>query len=198
MLIEFADEIAYLQKIREGKIQTSAGLKIPDIDKHFRLKSSNFNVILGHANVGKTSVALYLMLLYSVKHNKRWLVYSSENESYTLIKKLIEFLEKQPLNLVSNDSFKKSAKFVNEHFKFVDNTRMYTYKDLLELAEQIKKAWEYHGLFIDPYNSLRKDPEMLKSLGGHEYDYAACTEFRIFCKKIMLLFGLTHTQTPKH
>ena len=35
---------------------------------------------------------------------------------------------------------------------------------------------------IDPYNSLAKDEKLMKSLGGHEYDYQATTEFRLFCK----------------
>jgi predicted ATPase len=61
--------------------------KVPQIDQHFRLKKGNFNVILGHANVGKTTVILYLMLLYSRKHDLRWLVFSSENEPYSLNKK---------------------------------------------------------------------------------------------------------------
>jgi len=196
MLIEFSEQLAYLQKVRSGEIKTATGLGIKDFDEHFRFKSSNFNIILGHANVGKTSIALYLMLLYSVLHQKKWLVYSSENEPYSLIRKMIEFLEKKPINKVTDKGFEKSSDFINDHFKFIDNGQMYTYKDLLDYADAIKQAWNYHGLFIDPYNSLKKDADLLKSVGGHEYDYTACTEFRIFCKKHNVTIWLnTHANT---
>ena len=29
---------------------------------------------------------------------------------------------------------------------------------------------------------LIKDPEIVRGIGSHEYDYQACTELRIFCK----------------
>jgi hypothetical protein len=45
-----------------------------------------------------------------------------------------------------------------------------------------KNALVYDGFMIDPYNSLAKDEKLMKSLGGHEYDYQATTEFRLFCK----------------
>tara|TARA_R110002153_G_scaffold129198_1_gene277853 strand:- start:2033 stop:2944 length:912 start_codon:yes stop_codon:yes gene_type:complete len=196
MLIEYNDHLNYLRKIRSGEVRTGAKLGLPKIDEHFRFKPSNFNIILGHANVGKTSIALYLMLLYSVLHKKRWLVYSSENEPYSLIRKMIEFLEKKPINKISEEGFTRSSRFVDRYFKFVDNQKMYTYKDLIELGEAIKGAWDYDGLFVDPYNSLKKDPVLLKSVGGHEYDYQACTEFRIFCKKYGVTVWLnTHANT---
>ena len=93
MIINFSDHIEKLQMVRSGKIKEGLKLDIPEIDEHFRFKTSNFNVILGHANTGKTTVILYLMLLYSIKHNLKWLVFSSENEPYTLMKKMIEFIE---------------------------------------------------------------------------------------------------------
>ena len=61
---------------------------------------------------------------------------------------------------------------------------MYTYKSLLKEAQQIKEAWDYDGLLIDPYNSLAKDAAILKMVGNsHEYDYQVLTELRIFTKK---------------
>lgn len=196
MLIEFKEHIDYLQKIRFGKIKPALGLGIKDFDEHFRLKSSNFNIILGHANVGKTSIALYLMLLYTIKHKQKWIIFSSENEPYSIIKKLMEYFERTTINKMTDEKFLSSADFVNDHFKFVDNSKMYTYKELIEFATAVKQVWNYDGLFVDPYNSLKKDNELLKSIGGHEYDYLACTEFRIFCKKYNITVWLnTHANT---
>ena len=196
MLIEFKDQLDYLAKIRSGEIKTGSRLGIKGIDEYIRFKPSNFNIILGHANVGKTSISLYIMLLYSVLHKKRWLIYSSENEPHSLIRKLIEFIEQLPIEKVSDSGFKRSSEFIDSYFKFVDTNVMFTYKELLTLSKHIKNAWNYDGLFIDPYNSLKKDFDLLKSVGGHEYDYHACTEIRIFCKEYNVSTWLnTHANT---
>ena len=41
------------------------------------------------------------MLLYSIEHNIKWLVFSSENDAVQLIKKLIEFLTLECYNELS-------------------------------------------------------------------------------------------------
>ena len=50
-------------------------------------------------------------------------------------------------------------------------------------AKQIKDVWNYDGLLVDPYNPLTKDPALLRSVGGHEYDYQIASEMRLFCKE---------------
>ena len=181
MLVEFNDEVQKIRDIREKRITEGLRLDIPEIDEFFRLKRSNFNVVLGHANVGKTTVVLFLMVLYSIKHNTKWLVFSSENDPYTLIKKIIEFLENKPINKIENEHFNSRLDWINEHFKFISNDKMYTWDDLRGLAQAIKGAWNYQGFIIDPYNSLTKKKE--KGLNGHEYDYEVTSEMRLFCKK---------------
>ena len=47
---------------------------------------------------GKTTIVLYLMLAYSIKHKIKWLVFSSENEAYSIIRKLVEYLEEKIKN----------------------------------------------------------------------------------------------------
>ena len=196
MLINYEKIIQNLLDIKQGNVLQAQELGIADIDQYLRFKQSNFNLILGHANVGKTTVALYLMLLYTIKHKKRWLVFSSENEPDTLIKRLIEFIEKKPLTQISDKAFKKQSEYVYKYFKFIDNNMMFSYSKLLELATHIKSAWDCNGFFIDPYNSLQKDNQILKNIGGHEYDYNACTEFRMFCKKYQITIWLnTHANT---
>ena len=195
-LVNFQEVVKTLQDIRSGKIKEGEGLGIPEIDEHLRFKESNFNVVLGHANVGKTTVILYLMLSYSKKLGKRWLIYSSENESHSILRKLVEFLDLRPINKVSEMDFKKHLDFINDHFKIIDNKTLYSYRTLLELSKHIKNAWNYDGLLIDPYNSLIKDPELMKTLGGHEYDYQATSEIRMFCKDHKVTVWLnTHANT---
>jgi len=196
MLIEFNQQIEKIKDVLKGNIKEGLNLGIPAIDEYIRFKPSNFNVILGHANVGKTNMTLYLMLLYSIKHNVKWLVFSSENEPYTLIKKLVEFLEVDIINRVPEFYLEERLNWINEHFKFIDNNSLYTYKDLLELGKMVKGAWDYQGFLIDPYNSLIKDKEVFKGVGGHEYDYQATSEMRVFCKTQNVTIWLnTHAAT---
>lgn len=196
MLINLNEQIQKLKDVKAGRIKEGERLGVFKIDEHMRFKKGNLNVILGHANVGKTTVVLYLMLLYSIKNDTRWLIYSSENEAYTLIKKLIEFLEGKVINKIDSDSFNMRLKWVNEHFKFIDPNTLHTYKTLLSLGEQIHKAWGYDGFFIDPYNSLLMDKEILKGINSHEYHYQVTSEMRIFCKTTNVAIWLnTHAAT---
>jgi hypothetical protein len=183
MLVNYQEQLNVIKNIRNGKLKEGLKLDIPELDEYIRFKPSNFNIILGHANVGKTTSILYLMLCYSLKHGLKWLVCSTENDSYSLIRKLIEFMEETPINLISEHNFKTQADFINKHFKFVDNSVMYDYHSAIEMFKEVKKDYNYQGILLDPYNALTKDNELMKNLGGHEYDYQACTEMRMFCKE---------------
>jgi len=101
MLIDYNSVLSKLNDVREGKIKEGLRLGIPEIDEYIRFKPGNFNIILGHANVGKTSIVLFLMLSYSIKHKLRWLVYSSENEPHSIIRKLVEYLAQKPINKIA-------------------------------------------------------------------------------------------------
>lgn len=196
MLINFEDVKDKLNKIRTGQQKEAYKLDIQEVDDYIRFKEGNFNIVLGHANVGKTTVVLYMMLLYAKRLGIRWLVFSSENEPHSIIRKLVEFLEQKPINKIEETDFNNHLSWIFEYFKIVDTSSLYTYRQLIELGTAIKKAWDYKGMLIDPYNSLIKDPEMSKSLGGHEYDYQATTEMRIFCKKYNVSIWLnTHANT---
>lgn len=181
MLINFDKHLKKLNDIRAGKVNEGLRLGVDRLDNHFRLVYGNLNFILGHANTGKTHLVFYLMFLYSLKHNVRWLVFSSENEPYALIRKLIEFAEGKPINQIEKEDFEKQYQWVYNHFKFVDTEKAYTYKDLLELATAVKKAWDYQGFLIDPLNSLKKD--IPKNSNSYEYSYESLTDIRIFCKQ---------------
>ena len=196
MLINYKKQLDILRSIRSGKMKEGLKLDIPELDEYIHYKPSNFNIVLGHANVGKTTSILYLMLCYSLKHNLKWLICSTENDSYSLIRKLVEFLDETPINLVSEGNFKTHTDFINDHFRFVDNSVMYDYKFALLMFAEVKKEFNYDGILLDPYNALIKDHELMKSVGGHEYDYQACTELRMFCKEKKVSMWLnTHANT---
>lgn len=183
MLINYEEELNKLNKIRKGETTEGYKLGIPEIDEFLRFKKGDLNITLGRANVGKTSFVLYMMLLYSLKQDFKWLIFSSENEPYSIIRTLCEYLTAQPINKLRDDDYQYAVQVVKKYFKFISPEKLYTYKDILSLGQSYFNAWEYQGFMIDPYNSLIKDSEMSKNIDGHSYDYQCLTEMRQFCKK---------------
>lgn len=182
--ISYASVFEKVDQVRMGKVKEGLKFGQWNLDAHLRFKRGNFNIVLGHANVGKTSVVLYLMLLQSIVNDIRWLVFSSENTPVSLIKKLTEFFLGKPINKVEEDEFYMAQDLILRYFIIIDtDKKMYTYKDLIEEATDIYHQEGFDGFFIDPYNSLVKDKEMFSTLGGHEYDYEVATHFRNWAKQ---------------
>lgn len=169
--------------IKYGRVKEGLRIGINEIDEHVRYKQGNFNLLIGHANVGKTTIICYLFTVWAIKHKLRFLIWSSENTSHSIVRKIIEFKMNKPIQTATEDEINNAIVWCDTYFKVLDVTDLVTYKDLLKEAEAIKEAWEYHTLLIDPYNSLAKDTNLLKLVGGHEYDYQVASEFRLFAKK---------------
>ena len=169
--------------IKYGRVKEGLKINVPEIDEHIRFKK-NLLIAIGHANVGKTTTLIYFYVLWAKLHGLRFLIWSSENSPESILRKIIEFYMGQPIQKASDTLIEQAVEWSNAHFKIIDVEDMYTYKSLLKEAQQIKDAWNYDGLLIDPYNSLAKDASILKMVGNaHEYDYQVLTELRIFTKK---------------
>lgn len=185
-----------LLSVKEGRIKEGYSFGHEAIDQYFRFKPRNFNIILGHANVGKTSLTIYLMLLQSLKNDLKWLIYSSENEPYSIMKKLIEYYNGEVLERMTMMQFETSLLFLQQYFMIMDISELQTYKSLLENAQEVYDEWPYDGFLIDPYNSLAKDKTALTGLTSHDYDYMAASEMRMFCSKNNVSIWLnTHAVT---
>lgn len=171
-----------LYDVKYDRIEQGKGLDIPEVDEFLRFKKGAFNVCVGHANTGKTTVILYLMTAYAMKHNLKWLIFSSENSDYSIARKILEFRTGTPIQQIPDAVIEKEMNWVNDHFKIMAVDKLYSARTLMQEAKLILDAWKYDGLMIDPYNSLTKDPQLLRSVGGHEYDYQIASEMRLFCK----------------
>ena len=182
--------------IKYGRVKEGLKIGVPEIDEHIRFKQCNFNIIIGHANVGKTTVIIYLMLLQTIKHKIKWLIFSAENTPQSIARKLIEFKTGKPISNMTDQEINDNLNWVNEYFKIIDVNNTYNYRQLLDEAKEIAKDFEYHGFLIDPYNSLNKDRNLLRGINSHEYDYEVASEFRLFCKKQKVSIWLnTHAVT---
>lgn len=171
--------------IKHGKIKQGLGIGIPPIDNHLRFATrGSFEIVIGHANVGKTTFLTYLFTLWAAKHNAKFLMWSSENTPQSIARKIIEFKMGLPIEKASEESIDTALKWCNKHFKIIDVNDSYTYKEVLKEAESVLNVWKYDALLIDPYNSLIQDRDDLKVLGNqHLYDYMVATKFRLFAKQ---------------
>jgi len=171
--------------IKHGRVKEGLKIGIPEIDEYLRLKYSegSLNLAIGHSNVGKTTVLVYLFTLWAIKHNLRFLIFSSENTPQSIVRKIIEFKMGKPIHTASEDLITKSISWADNHFKIIDADKIYTYVELLKEAKAIKDAWDYQGLLIDPYNSLARDSRLAKQYNGYEYNYYCLTELRLFSRQ---------------
>ena len=169
--------------IKYGRVKEGLKIGIPEIDEHIRFKRNTLAAI-GHANVGKTTTLIYFYVLWAKMHNLKFLIWSSENTPESILRKIIEFYMGKPIQKASDTLINNAVEWANSRFKIIDVEDLYTYKSLLKEAQQIKDAWSYDGLLIDPYNSLSKDAAILKMVGNsHDYDYQVLSELRIFSRK---------------
>lgn len=172
-----------LLDVKYDRIEQGLGLDIDEVDQFLRYKKGAFNLCIGHANTGKTTIILYLMLAYTMKHDLKWLIFSSENSDYSIARKLLEFKTGKPIQQLADDRIASEMEYINDHFKIIKADKLYSARSLMAEAKQILDVWQYDGLLIDPYNSLIKDVTLLKQVGGHEYDYQTASEMRLFCKE---------------
>ena len=191
MIVNKDDLKEYLVKVKRGEIEEGLKIGYSEIDDYFRFKRGNFNVFCGHSNVGKTHTVLYLIYLYVIRHNLKWLIFSSENTPDSIMRKLIEFDTGLPLKQIEEKDIKSITDRYDKQIKIIDTARLYTYKELLTAAKNKFKEWPFDGFLIDPYNSLIK-----QTRNAHEYDYQATTEMRLFCKVFNVSIWLnTHAVT---
>lgn len=169
-----------INEFAEGKIKI--GLDTGDIrmDEYFRYKNE-FVIFNGHSNVGKTTMVLYLMVNAAIRHNWKWLVYSSENSTWSLKGTLMEFCTQRKLIDMNYDQRKTAYKYVNEHFTIIKNNETYSYGDLIMFMEKTMRYDKVDAVFIDPYNSLKISMKS-NSIGVHDYHYEAASEFLTFSK----------------
>jgi len=183
MIVSSSNIFKKLLDIKHGRVKEGLKIGIPDIDEYLRYKQGNFNLLIGHANVGKTTVILYLFVIWALKHKKRFLIWSSENTPQSIQRKIVEFKMRKPITMAEDAEIEDALKWSDSYFKIIDVEELYTYGELLQEAKEIKDAWDYDAILIDPYNSLVKDKQLYKEVGGHEYDYQVSTEFRLFAKR---------------
>lgn len=156
------------------------------LDLHCPYKQGQLTTIIGHTNVGKTYLILYL-LSKLVAQGKRLLVYSAENRISQIARMILRF------NFQTGSFSVDQFTWLSNHVMFVRHVKQFTYRELLEqisIADDI--GFETDIAFIDPYNSLKEEPNR----NGHTYHLEAIEDMRIFSMQTQKsIFLNCHTVT---
>jgi len=181
-----------LESIRTGNFKLGEGVDC-DLDEYLRYKTTQFTVIAGHANTGKTTAILYYFLLLALIHDKKFIIFSSENDVWSIKDDLITFKLGNKIKGISTEELSKENKWVNKHFK---NKRLMNFRDIFKADIEVynKQGFKSDALVIDPYNSLGRVEDIRGNT--HEYDYQVMGEFRAWCKQQnKALYLLAHGNT---
>ena len=154
------------------------------LDKHSPYKQGQLTTVIGHTNVGKTTIIL--ALLSRLLTEKRLIVYSAENRISQIARHLIAFHWQ-------THKYADHFEWLRDRVWFIRHAKQFTYKEMLEqIAIADDMGFNSDIAFIDPYNSLKVDGRM----NTHEYHQQAIEDMRIFTQQTKKsIFLNCHTVT---
>lgn len=175
MKVNHRDNDEFLELLRTNQVPIGKGIGV-ELDEYLRFKEASFNIILGHANVGKTYWVLFYFLCLSAKHDLKHLIYSSENTVVGIKRNLFELFIGKKITMFTTEEMDKAKAFIESHFDFVDTTKALTIE---EFMKEVQKMGKYDTLMIDPHNGFLRPP----GKNAHDYDYEMATRLRLFAKQ---------------
>jgi hypothetical protein len=179
-IAEGEDDKHWLKRLKAGELKVGLTTGFDSLDKYFNFKEGKFNVVLGRANVGKSTVIWFLMVLANRLHGWKWIVFSAENSPAIIKKELMQFICGNFLDMMTEEEIDALYPIVEENFKIIKVDKMITAKELMMLAEETMKLGEFKGMLIDPYNALRLD---LKGSSAYNYHYETVSEFKLWSER---------------
>lgn len=172
-----------LEALRSGKVAEGLRLNLRT-DEFFRYKQGTFNIMIGLSNTGKTHFQMFLFLCWTIKHNIKWVIWSSENKPEYLMRKIIEFTSGQLITEMSAEKLQRELMYWGQFFRFMNTDHTDTVFTICKKLEEEYEKEPFDAVNIDPYNSLALDKDLAKSVGGHEAHLENATHLRNFSKKM--------------
>ncbi len=174
------EDFRWIDDFSQGKIEIGLDTGDPKLDEFFRYKKE-FVIVNGHSNVGKTTTMLYLIANSSIRHDWKWVIYSSENRTASVKMQLMQFAMDKKVADMTYAERKQAYKWVQAHFTIINNNQIYSYSDIILFMEKVMRQQPVDAIFVDPYNSLKLDMKG-SGIGVHDYHYEAASEFLTFSK----------------
>lgn len=171
MILSKGHSTQYLKDYKAGRIPMGLGLGC-DLDKHLVWKESQFNIILGHDNVGKTYFIEWYFLALATIHGMTFTLFMDENHAGKVFRDLIQMYAGKAFKDINDDELKYYEGVIDVHFKIVDNSKRYTPEELI----QVFRDSNTDTYLIDPYNSLKMSMT-------YTTNYEVLNELKMFCKQ---------------
>lgn len=143
-----------------------------ELDNFCPAKLGQLTVIVGHTNVGKTTVIMWL-LSKLIKQGRKILIYSAENRISVLHKQLTKFVTGLP------EVTGAQLSAIRNSVRYIKHERHFSYRDMLQQATYLLDAnFNFDFFLVDPYNALKIDNK--ERINTHDYHYQAAEEMRLF------------------
>lgn len=154
------------------------------LDEYFRFKPGKYVVWLGHANVGKSTLLWYLLVVANHLHGWKSLLYSTENDGWVIKKEMMQFKAGKNITLFTDAQFNMYSQWFEENFTIIEHDDLLAYNQILKVAEAKMLQKKYDCLLIDPYNTLPYNWENIdKRLSTHDYHHHVSNVFKQWSKK---------------
>lgn len=180
MILENGHSSQYLLDYKNGLIPKGLGLGI-ELDNHFVWKRGQFNIILGHDNVGKSYFILWYFLALATNHNLTFTLFMDENYHGKVMRDLIQMYMGKKFETLTDKEIRRGELKMESMFKFVDNTKRYTPDELIKIFEES----DTDNYLIDPFNALKTDM-------GYSSNYDVLNKLKQFSKKGRTVFVNAH------
>tara|TARA_R110002096_G_scaffold111202_1_gene242808 strand:- start:539 stop:1477 length:939 start_codon:yes stop_codon:yes gene_type:complete len=183
----------YAGNIFRNGLPKGVSTGIPNLDPHYKYRKGELDVIMGLANIGKTTTMFYLMLTASMRYGWKWLCYCPENEPVgDMISDIAEMFvgksaDKDRSDRMSNLEFSNAIDWVLSHFTIITFEEQPSATQVLEAFEDQMEVVKYDGCLIDPLNDLRVESGFSK----YDYYYNMLSSIRRFKQKHNVKFILT-------
>lgn len=154
--IYYVDDIfsSMLQNFKNG-IQIAPKTYFGEMDDFFRWKKGEINLFVGHANHGKTTLVLQMMLTKSFYDGWKWAIFSPENYPATdFYDDLIEVYVGKWLDKMSEEEYCEAAHFIDHHIFYVYPDDGHDINSINEKFRYLVLKKGVDGVLIDPFNQL--------------------------------------------
>lgn len=179
--VDYAD---YIHRWRTGTFEMGKTTGIDELDKFFVFKEGNLVIINGLDNVGKSTVIWFFSIIASLYHRWPCLIFSSENVTGSVIRKLIEFYWCEPITTINDMKYKQAHAHIKKYFDIIKvKDCLYNYRDILNMHTKASKKKPYKMLMIDPYNSLKVDIPAKSKQDYYNYHYEAASVLQQYGKQ---------------
>lgn len=171
MILKTGHATQYLNDFKEGKIAQGLGIGCI-LDDYIRFKTKQLNIVLGHDNVGKTYFMEWYFLCLAINEGLHITIWAGENSSGQIMRDLIQMYTGKRFSDLSYSELRSAEVTLEYYFQFVDNSKMYKPKDMLDIIGSTDCSIG----FIDPFTGLDRGMT-------HSDNYEFLNNTRQFCNQ---------------